>query len=143
MNLSLRFFSVLLPCRSSFPASGALLAFQGGLLSSIFHSFRPDHDFGPVSHLYDCFSGNQVKVVHFMAVGTKNDKVLRIVVFPLAIKMRHFQHGKNAEATMGAKWPVNFEGQLAIINLLFHWFYLMPLLFLLTPNIHFYLYSAF
>jgi len=63
-----------------------------------------------------------------------SNKILRVVIFPVAIEVRDFQNGRNAEATMGAKWPISFEGQFAIIIRRFHWIELMSLLFLLTPN---------
>lgn len=72
--------------------------------------------------------------MHFMTVGAENNKILRVIIFPVAIQMGNFQNSRNAKTAMRAKWPVSFEGQFAVIIRRFHWIELMPLLFLLTPN---------
>ena len=69
-----------------------------------------------------------------MTVRAKDNKVLRIIIFPIAIEVCDFQHVGNAEAAMSAKWPINFEGHFAVIIRFLHWIELMSLLFLLTPN---------
>lgn len=127
-------FCILLSSRNGLFGRSASFPFQCSLLPCVFHSFRPYDDFWPVPHLYYCLGGNQIKVMHFVTVGAENNKVLRIIIFPVTIEMGDFQHVWNAKATMGAKWPVNFQGYFAVIICLFHWFELMPLLFLLTPN---------
>ncbi len=75
--------------------------------------------------------------MHFMTVRTENNQIFGIIVSPVAIEVRDLQHGRNAKAAMSAKRPVSFEGQFAVIIRFFHWIELMPLLFLLTPNIYY------
>ena len=72
--------------------------------------------------------------MHLMTIRAKDNKILRIIIFPVAIDMRDLQHVGNAEAAMSAKWPINFEGHFAVIIRFLHWIELMPLLFLLTQN---------
>jgi hypothetical protein len=99
----------LSPCRTT-------LARECCLLSGILHSFRPVHNLRTVPHLHDRFRRDQVEVVHFVAVWTKDDEILDSVIRAVAVDVGDFKHSRNAESAMCTDRIVRFECEFPVVH---------------------------